>query len=53
MFNLACCYEKIGNHELAYRNFDSLLLIKPDWAEAFYGASLSAFRLQNYPIALG
>jgi len=48
MFNLACCYEKLGRFSSAKRWFDNLCSIKLDWADAYYGAALSAFKLGKY-----
>lgn len=52
MFNLACCYEKIGKHTAALKQFDTLIVAKSSWTEAYYGASLSAFKLGQYEKAL-
>ena len=48
MFNLACCYERICKYSAALKQFESLILIKPDWSEAYYGSSLSLFKLGHY-----
>jgi len=52
MFNLACCYQKSGKNELALEYFESLLETKKDWSDAYYGATLSAFKLGFYQKAL-
>ena len=39
-------------HAQAFRHFEYLVTLKPQWPSAYYGACLAAFKIGQYPLAL-
>lgn len=48
LYNIACCYEKIGKFENSIRWFKHVLEINPMNCDAYYGLALVYFKIKRY-----
>ena len=42
----------MNKHAQAFRHFEYLVTLKPQWPSAYYGACLAAFKIGQYQLAL-
>ena len=52
LFNMAVCYDTISKYESAIKYFKICIELKPEMAQAYFGAALANMKIGNYDISL-